>query len=470
MPSPMLAYYYSSAARFLKHKTASQGCHNLLSLDGKWGGKFHLDDADWDKLYEHLAEDQRESRPNFLVQSRSSIWPFTLDLDFHSQDRGMDWVREEVVPLICRGVRRALAVNATYFTLILTSATSKELSFCPAGLSEKVQGTKTGLHIHFTSYSVGEQVAKLSVNTDTALLLRRSILVELYQILGQPQGQNSWHEVVDESVLTSNGVRMLFQWKASKCDDCRAAIRQLEKEHGACQQGSTHPYWNCNCPRCLAIKVNMSAAREQHGCSFGRKLDQRHYTPLVKCLYSCSEDSLTVLKDYSCGVYNAQALLKATAVRFSARRMDKGSCGLTPVIQVATPPDMQDTLSDAKTAGAKRRRPGPAKLMPGGSHSTPALAKTDHRHKLISQLLEREEVQASYPGCAMLLRGVRQISPDCLSASMDKGYCQNAGRQHANNNTYFLIKPGQILQKCHDEECRHYSNSITVNTPDALFG
>ncbi|KAK9830716.1 hypothetical protein WJX74_004031 [Apatococcus lobatus] len=108
--------------------------------------------------------------------------------------------------------------------------------------------------------------------------------------------------------------------------------------------------------------------------------------------------------------------------------------------------------------------------MPVLSHSSPALDSTDHRHKLVAQLLERGEVQAPYPGCAMLLRGVRQISLDCLSASMDRGYCQNAGRQHAHNNTYFLIKPGQILQKCHDDECRHYSNRFKINTPDAFFG
>ena len=191
---------------FLKDKTVAPGQEfNLLSLCGTHGGRFYLkDDQEWAELYRLQASDAESNKPQFLVPQRPKHdrFPLTLDLDFVSQQHRLEYLIQTLLPVICRGAANVMCNQPTHLRFILASAAEKQTEFKLAhDAEEKVTGYKTGAHMHFISMMAAGKATFVSVDTDTALRLRESMLVQLYSELGPNQGGCDYEDILDDAVL-----------------------------------------------------------------------------------------------------------------------------------------------------------------------------------------------------------------------------------------------------------------------------
>ena len=213
---------HSSASTFLNaHRSAKGEPANLLSLAG---GTFHLPtDEAWRQLYRAIAQDVRDGKPNFLVQMRSQPnWCLAFDIgaprgllllrspsgcrlpsapaaDMTHLELGVDFLLDEVLPLLCKGVCAALAVQIRKLRVLVTAGPST-----PGKLEDGTPATKSGLHVHVLNYvrPDGKRPAVV-VDAEKGELVRAAVIGELATAFPDRQDLR-WTDVVDRAVFQAN--------------------------------------------------------------------------------------------------------------------------------------------------------------------------------------------------------------------------------------------------------------------------
>lgn len=242
---------HSHAETFLRSKrhVSGQAEPNLLALNGVHGGKFYLQtDEEWQSLRKAVARDHFEGNRNFLVEHKTPVFKLFFDIDFAHLKLGMQYVLKTLLPIILAGVAAALDPDIVYQDVIVTASPPK-----PKG-----ELTKTGIHLHWQSMAVKDQVSSShrvqpAVDSITAMAIRASVLHSLSSL---PDEGLQFDDVVDKSVLGKNGIRMLFSSKSAPCSLCQTANRKVAKDH-PCQAGGKESFWRCSCPGCLQARAAM---------------------------------------------------------------------------------------------------------------------------------------------------------------------------------------------------------------------
>ena len=188
----------SSRARdFVIGKKGSRSDFNLLSLAG---GTYKLEtDDEWQELYRLLALDYEANRPNFLVQRKTDVFPLAFDIDFKHAEHQLDWLIDNILPAVCRGLLAAMVTESHKVSFMLSTAPS-----VPCELSKDSSGYKSGAHLHFL-YAKSKETGKLLdviANEDSAMAIREACITELKQQHGEGM---DWATIVDPSVLQDNG-------------------------------------------------------------------------------------------------------------------------------------------------------------------------------------------------------------------------------------------------------------------------
>ena len=121
--------------------------------------------------------------------------------DLAHPTHGLEWLQQQVLPLICKGVAAALVVPPKELTLLVTTGPSRA-----AKMPDGRPATKSGMHVHFhlASSPAGGKRA-LIVDQDSGLLIRSSVLRELYVGLGTEDPDVNWLALVDRAVFCANG-------------------------------------------------------------------------------------------------------------------------------------------------------------------------------------------------------------------------------------------------------------------------
>ena len=485
---------HSAASRFLEsHRAAKGESANLLSLAG---GTFQLaTDEHWRELYRKIAEDVASAKPNFLVQLKSDpVFPLFFDVgeahkcsthpavplkavtlscvtaaDLTHPGEELPFLLERVLPLVCKGVCKALIAIVGRLRVLVTVGPSTD-----AALEDGTPARKSGLHCHVLGYDRPDGTrACVVVDTDTGRLVRAAVIAELVGAFPDRDDLN-WRDVIDLHCMTANGLRMLFSFKAAVCRDCSKLRRQAERAEPCARADEARALYRCPCARCRTIKAALEAARAEHGCSFGKCVSKRCYSPYAGYAFEPATDRLTVTKDLVASPEPVYEMLLATSVRIFDVHLKAGRAPLTAVRKVALPPALRDELAaEGGPVGKRRKRKaggGGGCARPLGSGQGDLLDGRDPRHKAVEELLERPEVAEHFPEAAADLQKVVVLGPGRLRASMHLGHCKLAGREHASNNTFMNITPGLVAQGCWDSECRckpHFE--IKVDTPAALF-
>lgn len=173
----------------------SKVAHTHLSLAG---GRYVLPDKDNGPLRQALVKDARLGVHNYIVEMRTPIFPFLLDVDLQTSAAVQPEFWRELVQYCMTSVQQfspPAGTNVCYMTLV-----------------EPVQletgRWKNGMHLYWP---------ELLVNQDTAMQMRCIIIETLTTRYGNPYQNSAWANIIDQSVLTSNGIRFLYHCKARKC-------------------------------------------------------------------------------------------------------------------------------------------------------------------------------------------------------------------------------------------------------------
>lgn len=174
------------------------GCYTHLLMDG---GKVMVPEERMTEFYAEYAKDVSRGEPNYVVEQRTDVFPFLVDLDlFGTEAVSGDRVREYVSLITETLVDFYESVPPVY------------VFARPPGSASKggVAGVKSGVHLVFPG---------LNVRGDVAMMLRDAILIRaLQQFPDEP-----WEDTIDASVYKKNGLRMPGSRKMEPCSDCMGA-------------------------------------------------------------------------------------------------------------------------------------------------------------------------------------------------------------------------------------------------------
>jgi hypothetical protein len=192
-----------------------------LSMDGlKIRIPWHLHDD----FLANMARSISKGTPLYIIEKRTPFFKFHLDLDFVQPVEVTIEFVQEVVRLFQATMMHYLqdaphqdaASSASAATAPAAPAATALRALILATESKTVKGSdgtsaciKTGFHIIFP---------QLIVKTEEALLLRAGCVVAYRKKYGdRKEPSNSIEDLLDECVLTSNGLRMMGCRKMAKC-------------------------------------------------------------------------------------------------------------------------------------------------------------------------------------------------------------------------------------------------------------
>lgn len=184
----------------------SSPTHLLLN-----GGKYYVPDGEYEAFLDHYAADVTAGAgPHFLSEQRPRVFKMHADLDLKLPSRVPVASVLELCKLFQQAVRLFYASapsDAALFRVLVAMAPQVPL---PGGLF------KVGIHFVWPN---------LWVDQHRALMLRETFVAKCNAAFpSDPAAENyvlPWERVIDEDVLTRNGLRMLYSHKAEVCEQCR---------------------------------------------------------------------------------------------------------------------------------------------------------------------------------------------------------------------------------------------------------
>jgi hypothetical protein len=276
-----------------------------------------------------------------------------------------------------------------------------------AGKRDGAPAVKSGCHLIWPELFVDDAIA---------LQLRLNVVAHLKQHWPARPDANPYEDVVDKSVLTSNGLRMYGSDKGSVCPTCR---RQREK--------------------CKACKTCQGR---------GAVIENRAYT-LGALLTPSGKLDEPRFRTYSTNLL--------TCVRNSSTRTSQTH----PSTGFAVPPD---AVSDDSVKRARRKRPvSKGCLLDMASPVTDQLRahictmNTNWANLVLKEVVVNDKLYLCHV-----------TGPGAL-------FCTNAKRAHTSSTIYFTIGTDGIRQRCfsHKGTCRQYqgpSRTMSRWLSEALFG
>lgn len=190
-----------ASSRGLIARGAAESTHLLLN-----GGKLALGEAAEAEFLETYARWLAEGRKTFVVERRTTAFRFFVDVDYVSRLRPGTGDLGTIAEVAARIVGSALvpALSDVDFHASVSSQ--------PKVIEREGEARfKRGLHVVFPD---------VLVDANGALELRR----HLVRGLGDAFGDMDWDAVVDRSVYSGAGLRLIGSRKASRCD-CASGCR-----------------------------------------------------------------------------------------------------------------------------------------------------------------------------------------------------------------------------------------------------
>ncbi len=147
-----------------------------------------------DEFYRVYAADVVAGEANYVVEQRTKVFPFLVDLDVFGREQvGAERVRNYVSVIIAVMKEFYPIVPPAYvFTRPATSA-----------VKDGENGIKSGIHIIFPG---------LNVTNAEAMMLRDAVIIK-----GGGEDGADWEDVMDASVYKGNGLRMPGSRKMEPC-------------------------------------------------------------------------------------------------------------------------------------------------------------------------------------------------------------------------------------------------------------
>jgi hypothetical protein len=378
------------------------------------GGKFNIPTthhAEWLRLYaDHL---QRCREPLFFIELRTPIFRMHFDIDLIQPTVATLTDIVTMVRVSCNAMKRfypdtsVADYNKRFTAIVLKSPSMSKGTWDDDGARvPPIELFKTGFHIIWPFLLVSQQIA---------LTLREACVVDMVrQLPARDRPSNSYDDVVDECVLTDNGLRMMGSDKARGCEICKGKARN---------------------PSCGA-------------CIWGKVAENRVYAPF--CVFNehgeLDEQKLSVL---------TQQEDVLTCVRVSSIR----SFVTEPAPGFQPPP--LAPMKDVETVLTLRRR----KLQHGKGGGQPSPAVTEGVKWLhdasdlprgcvvfnqVQQFLQQRMGRVEWAE-VMVKRFMFSSTTERYFVKVwgdGSHWCTNVQRMHYSSTIYFVISRNGISQKC----------------------
>ena len=391
-----------------------------MSLCGGPYGRLNIpmesNDA-WLRAYS--AELDRAQHSLFFCERRTEVFRMHFDLDF---------LQSDAVPLayVVALVSAANSVFRSFFPGLPPAAEewgAMILSAPPKSVERNgCTLVKSGYHVIWN---------KLYVNQRRALKLRANVVSLLERTWDKREEcANSYHDVVDEVVLTQNGLRMYGSDKAVRCKVCKNS-----KSRASCVPCGGRGLLIENRAYTLSAVLGPDGEKCPELCS-----------KYLGCTLEC---------------------VRATSTRVSNRAP-------TPGYKV---PD--NAVKSPTGRSGRKRKLGPSSSSRGGGESGPRDCRLlDRSIPVYPEIAKRINATEKWEGLDVLRVFFNSKKREYLVHVSGPGssYCRNVGRAHGSSGVYFMVKSTGIHQRCysHKGTCRSYTSGVVSELKpwlrEALFG
>lgn len=341
----------------------------------------------------------------FFVERLTDVFRFFVDMDFESY--------EGYTPLELEAISKVAYITvASFFPSITHNSLMAASTDYKTKVTDGIKTVKTGLHLIWKHIFVTKQ---------QALDIRESVKCALETKFGERIApQNSWDQVVDDSVYAS-GLRMMYSKKTDDCQECKKNKKRVRDEEDV--------------SKCTGCGGN--------GKYFNKLDAGRPYSPL--CVLTTGGK-----RDKDAEEHYRQFLID---VLEDSKLRYHGEC--TPDYTIpAGAPLYVSTSKRKKGGGAAPEK----KLVFGTSFGNGSI--------------EREAIEEFIRTSGnhykdIIVKNVRTQTGtrkyyEVYVSGYNSRYCQNIGREHKSNRIYFFITEDGMVQRCMDRD--------STENPDAKYG
>ena len=408
----------------MNHCKFQSGCKEKethMSLVGGEYGKLMVPDnlhEAWLEMY--TKELERGAHSLFFAERKTPVFRMHFDLDYtqpcmvevaHLRDMAskMNQVFQRFYPHI--------PPDSKEWTTVLLCAQPKPVQ------TDGKPMVKSGCHMIWPW---------LMVDQGIALQLRLNVLTHVHNTMpARPPDSNSYEDVIDETVLKSNALRMYGSDKAIRCKSCKSKTAA------------------CTVP----------------GCMRGILVENRAYT-LNTVLKPDGTDDTERVDHWRGDLY--------TCIRFTSTR----SSHTTPSAGFVVP---HDAITDESVTRARKAARTKKRLSTGnGPVGSEAIDLTcpivEHLQNYISMKLDINWVNVRVKQLFLQReKGVYTVKVDGPGSL----YCQNVHRAHSSSCIYFEVTRNGICQRCYSPKtpsgasCKAFRGSVIQLNPwlrEAMFG
>lgn len=431
--------YTPSFSRYIReHKVvdAAEATHYSLS-----GGKFKFTDGDeFLRLY---ANEHRLNHALFMIEKRTPVFRMHFDIDMVQAEPPSE---QDVVQLVnlCTEVFKTFYPGITpkqatkmhlFHCVVLRAPSCPKRGWPGADDVEPPMVTKTGFHFLWPW---------LQVTQEQALRLRESCVASANNLLGaRKTPSNPFYDVIDETVLLQNGLRMLGSDKCEPCGECKN--KKQDRDTCTCAGWGYVQQFR---PYELYRWVNGTGTLEPGKL---KKLmnPEDPLTALQVCSIRCTDDKLVATPGYVVPALappctGVEVLREKAAAQ--QKRQRKKQCP-------AAADDRE--LKDDKSANH---------ILKKGTEigvNTELVQKVQEFIRGMGPQWGSIQVKQFY----MLQNASRYWVKVCGDGA---SYCTNVNRAHHSSSIYFNIDSTGITQRCYSKKegvvnvaCKSYASPVT---------
>ena len=411
-----------------------------MALTGGPYGRLSIPDEmheAWLRVY--TAELAKDRHSLFFAERRTPIFRMHFDLDF-AQTQPVSLRYLTSLARECRRVFQlffpSIPEDAPMWRCVLLLASPKPSSTSPSDEGDDGARVKSGCHMLWPWMYV-DQVQALTMRANVVDALERT-----WPARGTRE--NSYDDVVDRTVLKSNGLRMMGSDKAARCKSCKPSTREKCKPcRGTGVRAENRPY-------------GLSMVLDSRGEPDGERLSAWKEN-LFKCVRMTSIRSSR--REHSAGFVVpphavTDADVKSARKKAKIKRGGEGGGG-DGMGSVNTPSEAAG-MAGSVTIDASSRIFDELQTFLKNSHAQWAAIRIQHLY--LQHELGRYTVNVVGPGSS---------------------YCQHVERAHGSSTVFFTVERDGVRQRCFSPKlnngasCRKYSGPPTPLSPwmsDAMFG
>jgi hypothetical protein len=413
--------WFANIGAYRKTKKRTGDISDITHLDLK-GGMYSIPDEQYRTfLMELISSVQARGEIHYLVEMPTEEgYPLycELDLEVKIQSGDIDWIeiRKSILEPMAKFIHEIYPDRELDDLLMIVSRAD------PKPLDGGY--TKIGLHMNWPC---------ITVTRGIGWNIRHKMMDWMHENIVLPKEwevKDAWNKIIDPTVWTQNGLRMIWAHKAQKCDQCKKPGTSCDKCGGSKKIDAGRPYIVCDVVSMMGMEWD--------------------------------KDILSKLKaDY-------ELQLRMTSIRKVCPRVSNRE-------EMSIPAFMNSMTYKPIPLGEgeKRKSRKPATIRDTGIFdSNPNHVRDHHRLKLGDMCFDRlipldysdlryqliiRDMQENFGVTAVKVK--RNTKSDIYLVTTKSKYCSNKKAEHTSSTVYYIYSQTGVSQRCFSQKPIVYPES-----------